>query len=259
MKIMADHFPDSRPYPYFFGSLEDTDWIIAEWAKYGYRDQWQIDDAKRRGPNGLVVTYFNSPQAATTMIYSQEQLKNQKNISIYHYAESDRVQTQLIAHHVIHGIQQRAAGDGRYGFLDCWVREGGADFYGAMIVHRAKKGDYLAWRNIQLGNWFGSPSKFDPRKLADVEWLDLLNSSDCNFDKAYVYGALLTERLVGEFGHQKVMDWWHGMRLTKDWKEAFQSAFGIEVQAWYKTSGIPYLVTTYKEWIPDARWPGFNR
>jgi hypothetical protein len=261
MKIMADHFPDSRPYPYFYGSVEDIDWIIAEWAKYGYRDQGEIDDVRRRGPNGLVVTYWNSPQAATTMIYSQANTKNLKNIGTYNYAESDRVQTQLIAHHVVHGIQQRAAGDGRYGLLHCWVREGGSDFYGAMIVHRAKKGDYLRWRNVHMGDWVGNSLKIDPRKLTDMEWFDLLNSLDCNGGNyfPYVYGALLTERLVGEFGHQKVMDWWQGMRLTRDWKEAFQSAFGIEVQNWYRTSGIPYLVAAYKEWIPDARWPGFNR
>jgi hypothetical protein len=58
------------------------------------------------------------------------------------------------------------------------------------------------------------------------------------------------ERLVGEFGHQKVMDWWYEIRTTPDWEEAFAKTFKINVDDWYKRSAIPYLMQVFKDWVP---------
>jgi hypothetical protein len=71
------------------------------------------------------------------------------------------------------------------------------------------------------------------------------NSKTANLQ--YNVGMFLNERLVGEFGHQKVMNWWGGIRETLDWKVAFQSAFSTDVDAWYKNSAIPYLIEVFKE------------
>jgi len=100
-------------------------------------------------------------------------------------------------------------------------------------------------------------------KLSESEWLETLklleggprygNQIYCNLEQeignlAYSSGALLYERLVGEFGHQKVIDWWFEIRSTSDWKVAFEKVFKLDINDWYKQSAIPYLMKEYQAW-----------
>jgi len=97
----------------------------------------------------------------------------------------------------------------------------------------------------------------------ESQWLETLklleggprfgNQIYCNLEQeignlAYSSGALLYERLVGEFGHQKVIDWWFEIRSTSDWKIAFEKVFKLEINDWYKQSAIPYLMKEYQTW-----------
>ena len=243
MKLFADHYPDSRPLPVFYGDISDLEWVIAEWAKYGYTDQWEIDDARKRSP-GLVVNYWGSQQGHPTFIWTSKQLNDMPK----------RTKMNLISHHIVHAIQHRAT-KRNYHFLPSWGSEGGAEFYGAMVNTLIADFDYLIYRKEKISEAkrnkgenlsnYNSNDWLKAIKPIDVAAKDSDNSKTANLQ--YNVGMFLNERLVGEFGHQKVMNWWGGIRETLDWKVAFQSAFSTDVDAWYKNSAIPYLIEVFKE------------
>jgi len=243
MKLFADHFPDSRPLPVFFGDYLDLDWVISEWAKYGYTDPWEIEDARKRSP-GLVVNYWGSPQGHPTLIWTSKQLSDMPKL----------VKLNLITHHIVHSIQHRAT-KGKYEFLPSWGSEGGAEFYGAMVNTRIADFNYLTYRKDKIieanRNKGDDLSKYKMEDwLAAIKPIDVKQQGSDISATAYLHysvGMFLNERLVGEFGHQKVMNWWGGIRETLDWKVAFQKAFSIDVDSWYKNSAIPYLMQVFKE------------
>jgi hypothetical protein len=242
MKLFADHYPDNRPLPVFFGDYSDLDWVIAEWAKYGYTDQYQIDDARKRSP-GLVVNYWGSPQGHPTLIWTSKQLKDMPRLT----------KMNLISHHIVHAIQHRSA-KGKYEFLGCWGAEGGAELYGALVNVRIADFNYMEYRkqkvsdanrnvgtnlsSFTVSDWLGAIKPIEQAPCLDT-------SKTANLH--YSVGMFLMERLVGEFGHQRVMNWWGGIRDTLDWKIAFQRAFSTDVDSWYKNSAIPYLMQVFKE------------
>ena len=39
MGLFVDFYQDSKAYPIFYGSNEDLEWVIAQWAKFGYTEQ----------------------------------------------------------------------------------------------------------------------------------------------------------------------------------------------------------------------------
>jgi hypothetical protein len=243
MKLFADHYPDSRPLPVFYGDISDLDWVISEWAKYGFTDQWQIDDARKRSP-GLVVNYWASQQGHPTLIWTSKQLNDMPKLT----------KMNLISHHIVHSIQHRST-KRNYHFLPSWGTEGGAEFYGAMVNTLIADFDYLIYRKEKISEAkrnkgenlsnYNSNDWLNAIKPIDVAAKDSDNSKTANLQ--YSVGMFLNERLVGEFGHQKVMNWWGGIRETLDWKVAFQSAFSTDVDAWYKNSAIPYLIEVFKE------------
>jgi hypothetical protein len=124
--------------------------------------------------------------------------------------------------------------------------------------------DYLEYRNSILGRWIDSKPKVDLRKYNEAQWFEALKSlapAPCNdsLDPGnlhYNTGMLLYERLMAEFGHQKIMEWWFGIRNTPDWKVSFQATFGVGVDTWYRNSAIPYLIGEYQAWVPPSWWRG---
>jgi hypothetical protein len=243
MKLFADHYPDSRPLPVFYGDISDLDWIISEWAKYGYTNPWEIDDARKRSP-GLVVNYWGSPQGHPTLIWTSQQLSNMPKL----------IKLNLISHHIVHSIQHRST-KGNYHFLPSWGSEGGAEFYGAMVNTLITDFDYLTYRKDKISEANRNKGE-DLAKYNLSDWINAIKpidvaQKDSDFSKTaslhYSVGMFLNERLVAEFGHQKVMNWWGGIRDTLDWKVAFRSAFSIDVDSWYKNSAIPYLMQVFKE------------
>jgi hypothetical protein len=124
--------------------------------------------------------------------------------------------------------------------------------------------DYASERRAQSKPMFPwNAPKTDLLKLSESQWLETLklleggprygNQIYCNLEQeignlAYSSGALLYERLVGEFGHQKVIDWWYEIRTTSDWKVAFEKVFKLDINDWYKQSAIPYLMKEYQAW-----------
>ena len=258
MELFVDFYQDPRPFPIFYGAFSDLDWVIREWTKYGLYEPYREDDVRRRSPNGVIVNYWGSPQGHLTIILPPENLAG-----IRSPVGDLSWRWVYVTHHVVHGIQSRVTG-AKFEQLGCWGTEGGAEFYGALAASRVLGMDYLDYRNSVLGKWIDSKPKVDLRKYSESQWLEALKSigpAPCNdsLDPGnlhYNTGILLYERLMGDFGHQKIMEWWYDIRSTSNWNLSFQRTFGVSVDSWYRNSAIPYLIGEYQTWIPPRWWKG---
>lgn len=269
MGLFVDFYQESKAYPIFYGSNEDLEWVIAQWAKFGYTEQaigneyqYAVKNLRDRSvpPNFFVGSENRFPQTPMILLGSKAAISKL----------TPPWRQIVIIHHVIHGIQGRITGY-KDGLLGCWGREGAAELYAGLAAQRilqARNFDYVQFRRNQMGEWIKGKPNIDLRKLDDAQWFETLKSiegikseraiycSDGINSLGYNVGALLYEKLVGEFGHQQVMSWWYEMRSTSDWKVAFEKVFKINVDDWYRTSAVPYLKREYREWVPQPGWRG---
>jgi hypothetical protein len=261
MGLFVDFYQESKAYPIFYGSNLDLNWLISEWAKFGYTEQtignefqFAVDNIRRRSvpPNFSVGSENRFPQTPMILLGSKDALSKL----------TTPWRQIVINHHVIHGIQGRITGY-KDGLLGCWGREGAAELYGWLVAHRtlqAQNFDYVRHRRNQMGESVNINSIGDLRKFNNAQWFQTLKLLEgigneraiyCQPDAGnlgYNVGALLYERLLGEFGHQQVMDWWYEMRTTSDWKVAFKKVFKLNIDDWYNQSAIPYLIKEYQAW-----------
>ena len=270
MGLFVDFYQDSKAYPIFYGSNEDLEWVIAQWAKFGYTEQtignefqYAVRNLRTRSvpPNFFVGSENRFPQTPMILLGSKAAISKL----------TPPWRQIVINHHVIHGIQGRITGY-KDALLGCWGREGAAELYGWLVAHRtlqAQNFDYVQFRRNQMGEWINTQPNIDLRKFDDAQWFQALKSLEGNkFEQAiycadatpgalqYNVGALVYERLIGEFGHQQVMSWWYEMRSTSDWKVAFEKVFKIGIDDWYRSSAVPYLRQEYRDWVPQPGWRG---
>ena len=269
MGLFVDFYQDSKAYPIFYGSNEDLEWVIAQWAKLGYTEQtignefqYAVKNLRTRSvpPNFFVGSENRFPQTPMILLGSKAAI----------FKLTPPWRQIVINHHVIHGIQGRITGY-KDALLGCWGREGAAELYGWLVAHRtlqAQGFDYVQFRRNQMGEWINTKPNIDLRKFDDAQWFQTLKSLEgegneraiyCGDDAgnlAYNVGALLYERLVGEFGHEQVVSWWHEMRSTSDWKVAFKKVFKIGIDDWYRNGAVPYLKQEYRDWVPQPGWRG---
>jgi hypothetical protein len=275
MKFFVDFHQSSIPFPVIYSSPQDKDWAIAEMAKYGHKlrewtEERQLFDPALGGDwKGDHLYWFYQEDWS-----GERGAPGKSGWHLYSVTRQD-----FVIHHVVHGIQNRITGD-KDRYLGLWAREGGATFYAWYILGRtfpeighssAGNVTYSVWRSQQtkpFQPWFAPTLNL--QELNETEWLSFIKSWDCNIYKyptgaggtiekscpevqhrqlAYNTGAVMYERLVGEFGHQKVMDWWYELRTTPDWEEAFAKTFKINVDDWYKGSAIPYLMQVFRNWV----------
>ena len=261
MGLFVDFYQESKAYPVFYGSNTDLNWLISEWAKFGYTEQtignefqFAVDNIRRRSvpPNFSVGSENRFPQTPMILIGSKDSLSKL----------TPPWRQIVINHHVIHGIQGRITGY-KDGLLGCWGREGAAELYGWLVAHRtlqAQNFDYVRHRRNQMGESVNINSIGDLRKFNNAQWFQTLKLLEGKGNERAIYcqpdagnlgynvGALLYERLLGEFGHQQVMDWWYEMRTTSDWRIAFKKVFKLNIDDWYNQSAIPYLIKEYQAW-----------
>ena len=261
MGLFVDFYQESKAYPVFYGSNADLNWLISEWAKFGYTEQnignefqFALDNIRRRSvpPNFSVGSENRFPQTPMILIGSKDSLSKL----------TTPWRQIVINHHVIHGIQGRITGY-RDGLLGCWGREGAAELYGWLVAHRtlqAQNFDYVRHRSNQMGESVNVNSIGDLRKFNNAQWFQTLKLLEGKGNERAIYcqpdagnlgynvGALLYERLLGEFGHQQVMGWWYEMRTSSDWKVAFKKVFKLNIDDWYNQSAIPYLIKEYQAW-----------
>ena len=94
----------------------------------------------------------------------------------------------------------------------------------------------------------GFPDLNNEEYLSDEdsdEVLTKLGGCDYIYRFAYGSGLLLSELLMAESGFNKMMDFWRSFSVDKDWRLSFKDIYGIEIDIWYKTKGVPYLMQDY--------------
>jgi hypothetical protein len=132
----------------------------------------------------------------------------------------------------------------------CWFTEGHPSFYGFALSMGNEKVSMSGIRADQFQNTLSLG--FLPPTSASG-WLAFLIANESRRDAGcfkyalgYSIGTAMVEELILDFGPQKVNDWILAQGMAAgEWKNTFQSTFGISVDEWYAKSAVPYLMKTF--------------
>ena len=171
------------------------------------------------------------------------------------YPINDAHWNSLVSHEYVH-VVQRSLFHGSMAPMQCWVREGQANYIGWNYSGRASTASFAnAWkaqiRDLEQAHLYTKTQKFS--KVYWQQWF-LKNefqdvSKDCEPVDNYVVGALAFQYLYGTYGHGKVESFLHNLRdavmpcgdggttfisacITAR-NEAFTSAFGVSLHDAY--------------------------
>ena len=72
----------------------------------------------------------------------------------------------------------------------------------------------------------------------------------CNYTIRYPLGLIVNEKLLYDFGDEKVNEFWLAINQPSSWTDpswmkAFSDTFGMKAEDWYTTSAIPYLLEVF--------------
>ena len=116
----------------------------------------------------------------------------------------------LTSHEYVH-IAQRSVFNGSMAAMQCWVREGQANFIGWSYAGRANKNAYVhAWKS-QLQD-LENEREYSPQQRLSVKYWEnwfIANETqditkDCDPTQNYVTGAMAFQYLYGTYGYEKV-------------------------------------------------------
>ena len=171
------------------------------------------------------------------------------------YPVNDAHWNSLVSHEYVH-VVQRSLFHGSMAPMQCWVREGQANYIGWNYSGRASITSFaMAWK-AQIRDLEQAHLYTKSQKLSKVYWQQwfLKNefqdvSKDCEPVDNYVVGALAFQYLYGTYGHAKVESFLHNLRdavqpcgdggpnfisacITAR-STAFSSAFGVSLHDAY--------------------------
>ena len=134
------------------------------------------------------------------------------------YPVNDAHWNSLVSHEYVH-VVQRSLFHGSMAPMQCWVREGQANYIGWNYSGRASIASFaMAWK-AQMGDLEQAHLYTKSQKLSKVYWQQwfLKNefqdvSKDCEPVDNYVVGALAFQYLYGTYGHAKVESFLHNLR-----------------------------------------------
>jgi hypothetical protein len=241
MEYWASVYDGTEPFNVFYATEKDMDWLISAWKtynldEYGYTAREYKGRLEREG-NQLNAGSVPSQQGPSHLSF---------------FVSSTRpIPDSMIPHENVHIVQQQLT-KSRTDQMPCWLREGTANLfgnfqiaekYGLRVYDEAKRSDMNAYQSGSV----------EIRKFNDSEWFTHLKSLEGNFSGgcdykyrfAYGTGLLLSEVLMADGGFEKMMDFWRAFSLDVDWRKSFKDIYGIEIDIWYKTKGVPYLMQEY--------------
>ena len=259
MSYFGSVYKDTKQFNVFYGTEKDLDWIIKAWKVYdldknGYSANdygGRIERAKKGSidPNNALV------------IGSVPSQDGQSHFSILRHSLRPDNTPAFIAHEAVHIVQQNLT-QSKTDRMPCWLREGSAELFSLFIMSEkngTENARKLKEQNVMNGYQFAS-YEVEIRKFNKDEWFDHIKGLEgnfrdgCDFTKFLAYGTgfLLSEALMAESGFAKMMDFWRAFSLDKDWRDSFKTIYGVELDVWYKTKGVPYVMSEY------ARVPGYK-
>lgn len=161
----------------------------------------------------------------------------------------------LISHEYVH-VAQRSVFNGSMAAMQCWVREGQANFIGWSYAGRASKSVYMhAWKS-QLQDLENERTYSTRQRLSTQYWENWFIANEtqditrvCDATQNYVAGAMAFQYLYGTYGYEKVNAFILGLQAavtpcgdgtpkfsntcTPARNSAFEKAFGISLREAY--------------------------
>jgi hypothetical protein len=161
----------------------------------------------------------------------------------------------LTSHEYVH-VAQRSVFNGSMAAMQCWVREGQANFIGWSYAGRASKASYVhAWKS-QLQDLENEREYSPQQRLSASYWKNWFISSEkqditkaCDATQNYVAGAMAFQYLHGTFGYKMVNDFIRNLKAAVDTcgdgtpkysstciparNSAFEKAFGVSLRDMY--------------------------
>jgi len=148
-----------------------------------------------------------------------------------------------------------------------WAIEGSATFFGdaiASIISGNGLRDYENLRKWSVRRNY--PNSLALNSLSRDQLYEVIRSIEVGGDAktcaepklvCYTAGAIMTEKLVADFGFEKFSNWW-SLSAKKNWYPAFEEAFGVNLDTWYQEVGIPYIQVAASQAIPEVSIPQPN-
>jgi hypothetical protein len=247
LNLFSDFYDKREKFHVFAGSEKDLDWIIKEWHPYNFDTSYTIAEYKGRiaseGKNVNAGTVPSLPMKESHLsIIRGSGLASKKNFAML-----------FVPHETIHIVQQHLT-DSHTDKLPCWAREGGADFFGIAAGLRINKSNYENWKKSEMYAYKSGNSGVDVKKFTANQWFTQLKSLEgnfsggCDYAKKFAYGPgmLMSELQVAQKGVPGITKWWSSLKDGEDWKVSFEKIYGKNIDSWYKTDAIPYIISEYK-------------
>ena len=249
MEYWTSVYDGTELFNIFYGTEKDLEWLISAWKTYDLdKNGYTANEYK-----GRLEREGNQLNAGS--VPSQE---GPSHLSFFRSSTRPIQDDAMIPHENVHIVQQQLT-KSRTDQMPCWLREGTANLfggfqtaekYGLRVYDEAKRSEMNAYQG-------GST---EIRKFSDSQWFTHLKSLEgnfsggCDYKNRFAYGAglLLSEVLMADSGFEKMMEFWRAFSLEVDWRQSFKSIYGVEIDTWYKTKGIPHVMSEY------ARVPGYK-
>ena len=242
MEYWTSVYDGTELFNVFYGTEKDLEWLISAWKTYDLdKNGYTANEYK-----GRLEREGNQLNAGS--VPSQE---GPSHLSFFRSSTRPIQDDAMIPHENVHIVQQQLT-KSRTDQMPCWLREGTANLfggfqtaekYGLRVYDEAKRSEMNAYqgRSVEI------------RKFTDSEWFTHLKSLEgnfsggCDYKNRFAYGAglLLSEVLMADSGFEKMMEFWRAFSLEVDWRQSFKNIYGVEIDTWYKTKGIPHVMSEY--------------
>jgi hypothetical protein len=226
----------------FYATEKELDWLVNAWKTYDLDKNGNTE----REYKGRLEREGSQLNAGS--VPSQD---GKSHLSFFRSSTRPIQDDAMIPHENVHIVQQQLT-KSRTAQMPCWLREGSANLFGDfLITEKYGLGVYEDVKRSDM-NAYQSGS-VEIRKFSESEWFTHLKSLEGNFSGgcdykyrfAYGTGLLLSEVLMAEGGFEKMMEFWRAFSLEVDWRQSFKSIYGVEIDVWYKTRAIPYVMQEY--------------
>ena len=259
MSYFASVYKETKQFNVFYGTEKDLDWIIEAWKVYDLdKNGYTANDYRGRIERSKKGSSDPNNSLVIGSVPSQD---GQSHFSILRHSLRPNNTPAFIAHESIHIVQQSLT-QSKTDRMPCWLREGSAELFSLFIMseqYGADRARKTKEQSVMNGYQFAT-YEVEIRKFNKAEWFDHIKGLEGNFRDgcdvskflAYGTGLLLSEVLMAESGYAKMMDFWRAFSIDTDWRDSFKTIYGVEIDVWYKTKGIPYVMSEY------ARVPGYK-
>ena len=242
MEYWAGVYDGTELFNVFYATEKDMDWLINAWKPYnldknGYTANEYKGRLEREGSQLNAGSVPSQPGPS--------------HLSFFRSSTRPIQDDAMIPHENVHIVQQQLT-KSRTDQMPCWMREGSANLFanfqisekfGPRVYDEAKRSDMNSYQGGSV----------EIRKFTESQWFTHLKnlegnfSGGCDYKNRFAYGTglLLSEVLMADSGFEKMMEFWRAFSLDVDWRQSFKNVYAVDLDVWYKTKGIPYLMSEY--------------